>query len=228
MTDETPEGVAFGSLGAPNRATAETIWNSTPNPSTRKVAEKMQNLGWQISAKTVARWHNAGWKEPEGRKPKEADLVKRLSRKVRATAEKLEGIAELKGDPQIEDAKQNIPPAAEFEGAKFEELMKLSKEELKEKFDKTTMAAGVLLAEAVIRHRDALAAMPKDLGNFINDLSESTSLLRITNDDIPDFANGGTPGDGAKVINGAVIPAPAVNPVSSAIAQFRQKNGVAA
>lgn len=237
LSDLSGNTVPFESLGVPTRATAKTVWDQTPNPSTRKVAEKMRNLGWKVSAKTISRWHNDGWQEPVAEPGKKSRLEHdKARRKAKTASETLDRIAVLKDDPEVRAAAEAVVKATldaqraaqEFESSKFDDLIKMSKESLKEKLDKTIMAAGVMISEAIIRHRDQLAGLPKDMGSFLNDMSEASSNMRVTNDDIPPFAEG-MPGDGAKLINGTAMAVPQqapVNPTADAIRRHKAKHGL--
>ena len=44
---------------------ARKIWESMPNPSTRRVATKLRQAGGAISHATVARWRSKGWRPSE-------------------------------------------------------------------------------------------------------------------------------------------------------------------
>lgn len=228
MTEDT-----FEQLGVPTRAAVEAVWNQMTAPSSRKVAILMRRRGWKISAKTVSRWFNEGFKEPKGKKSKiHPESALKVKRKAAEAADNLNKMDELKSDPAFLAALEALGPPKveeEFETSKFPDLMRLSKEALKEKLDKTTMACGIMMGEAVIRHRDALAGLPKDIGAFLCNMGEVAAVMSI-GDDIPPHANG-APGDGAiVVINGSASAVPAhpvvENPVSNAILEFKKKAGV--
>ena len=57
-----------------NPALAKKVWQSLPDPSTRRVARKLRQAGARISHMTVARWRSQGWRplEWEQRHPLDA------------------------------------------------------------------------------------------------------------------------------------------------------------
>ena len=46
----------------PTPAEARRIWESTPNPSSRRVARKLSQSGARVSHMTVSRWRRRGWR----------------------------------------------------------------------------------------------------------------------------------------------------------------------
>lgn len=233
MSEETPaapaEGITFDNIGGmPSPEQVGTIWNSMPQASTRKVAEKMTNMGWKISAKTVARYQAAGFVSlPPGKKPKNAEKQgdKRAREKLVEAATRIDQLSAMHASPEMAAVKDVLrearDPNKNLTCSNFDDLMKKGTLELKEQFAKTTMAAGIMLGEAVIARREALSLLPKDVGSFLNDMSQVADNLKLTGDDI---VNGDkTPGDGAKVINGTVADSePTTSSLSARIHQFRK------
>src|SRR3974390_902738 len=56
-----------------NPAQAKRVWESMPNPSTRRVARKLRQAGRPVSHGTVHRWQRQGWRalDEEPRHPLE-------------------------------------------------------------------------------------------------------------------------------------------------------------
>jgi hypothetical protein len=50
-------------------ALAKEVWESMPNPSTRRVARKLRQSGAGVSHMTVARWRSRNWR-PLEQKPR--------------------------------------------------------------------------------------------------------------------------------------------------------------
>ena len=55
----------MGQLKTCNPALAKEIWQSMPNPSTRRVARKLRQAGAKISHMTVSRWRSQRWRPLE-------------------------------------------------------------------------------------------------------------------------------------------------------------------
>lgn len=220
MSEDDKAEIGFDQIGGmPTPEQTGTVWNSMPNASIRNVAEKMTHMGWKISAKTVARHREKGFvSDPDGKKPKNGQQKSHdTRRKLVDAADKVAALAAMKDSPELATVREVLANSKQPEHfltySSFDDLMQKKTLDLKEQFSKTTMAAGIMLAEAVIARREALSLMPKDVGSFLNDMSEVADNLKLTGDDVAK--------DELKVIE-VVADGPTTSALSSKIAQFRK------
>lgn len=221
MSEDTTGEVAFENVGGmPTPEQVGTVWNSMANASIRNVAERMTRMGWKISPKTVARHREKGFVSgPEGKAPKNGKQKEYdARRKLVDAADKVSGLAAMNDSPELATVREILAHSKQPEQfltySSFDDLMKKGTLDLKEQFSKTTMAAGIMLAEAVIARREALSLMPKDVGSFLNDMSEVADNLKLTGDDVAS----GQP----KVIDAVPLDEVPSSALSSKIAQFRK------
>lgn len=189
--------------GIPTPEQVGRVWNALANPTVRSVADKMTQIGWKISFKTVSRYQRAGFissplaraagkvagSEIFSNKVREKQRSqKQVRAKVAKATEQIAKTPPLKDSPEMAAVRVALDEARkpdEMVGDDFEKLMQKSTLELKEQFSKTTMVAGIMLAEAVIRRREALSLLPKEVGCFLNDMSQVADNLKLTGDDMP-------------------------------------------
>lgn len=238
MSEDQPvtggKEIEFGSLGEPTAEQIGTIYNSMSNASTRNVAKKMNQLGWKVSPSKVSRAKRDGFVTIKGKRPKtEAKNGNTPAYKARTAlakaTERVEQLSGMQGSKELEAVREALAAAAteeEVAPSKFDDLMKQSTLQLKEQFSKTTMAAGIMLAEAVILRRVALSLMPKDVGSFLNDMSQVADNLKLTGDDV--VKEPPVDPKNMRVIDGTLADGPPTSVLSQRITQFRKAAGATA
>lgn len=211
MSDDT--GVPFGSLGKPSRADAKAVWDAMPSPSIRKVVDHMQRRGWKATVSTIQRWSVDNFIEPDpGKNPKKAvDTAKKANRKAKEAVTKLTDLAPVHNSPELKEA-------IAFEPSQIKALVTETKESLKDKLDRLTMAVSIVALEQFALKAHALVLMPKDCGAFLGSMAEVATAMK---------AGEVKPGDGKDPINLTANPEKPANALSDKIAQFRKENKLA-
>lgn len=218
MSDEIKE-VPFEKLGKPTRADARAVWHSTPNPSIRKVVEKMKARGWQTSISTIQRWSEEDFKEPEVSDPAKAAKAMKKAKKVNQQAN--EAVAKLAETLPMKD-NEALKEALSFEPSKIKDLVNCSKESLKDQLEKLTMAVSIVALEQFAIKSHALVLMPAESGKFLSSIAEVATSIKP--------AGEAAPGDGKpdlKTIEAQVADEKPVSTLSAKISQFRKEQGLA-
>jgi len=215
MSEGKPE-IGFDKFVKPTREQAKDLWNSIKSPSSRKAADLARKRGWEISAKTFARWHNEGWVEKE-RKPasKAQKKITRATRELRKAANELTSTDELKANPLIQEAMQALKKA-EYEPRKLGDLLKLDKAELKDAAEKVLLATTIIVAEAVCEKASVISLTPQEVGKFVESGQNATKAI-APGDEVPGAVKTETATDDP--------PVPPPNPVTNEILAFKRKIG---
>ena len=221
MSNDQKDGVPFDSLGTPTRADAAAVWNSMPNPSIRTVVEVMKARGWKTSISTIQRWSAENFVEPEVSDPTKASKAVKKAKKANQQAN--EAIAKLAEAPQMKDNPE-LHAALTFEPSKIADLVKDTKENLKDKLDKLTMAVSIVALEQFAMKSHALVLMPAESGKFLSSIAEVSSAIKPAGEIKPGDGKDGTD---PKLIEGTKAEEKLTSPLSSKISQFRKENGLA-
>jgi hypothetical protein len=213
--------IAFDKLVKPTRQQAKDLWYSTKEPSSRKVAALAKKRGWEVSAKTLARWHNQGWVEPVHVPTSMAQKkLTRATRELRKAANDLTSIDALKANPAVQEALVAVKNA-EYKPRHLSDLLKLDKAQLKEAAEKILMATTIVIAEAVCEKASVVSLTPKEVGAFVESSNNAMKAI-ASGDEVP--PNAGQPGDNATVIEEVAAPP---NPIADNIRKFKAKMGAA-
>jgi hypothetical protein len=172
---------------APTREQVKNVWEGTPNPTVRSIAEIMQAAGFKISFRTVARWKEQGWREDiqkDGsvplrekakRKPPALRLVMqneiaKIPAETVAEADKIAATGEIQlTDLDLNRIDKRIKALAP---KKAEDLMELQ--------DRTRTIMNIVLMEEAMRKANVLVLMPKDVGSFVNDVALASKANAFT------------------------------------------------
>lgn len=217
MSEDQKNGVPFESLGEPTRADAAAVWNSMKKPSIRTVVEKMKARGWKTSISTIQRWSAEGFVDPkEGADPAKAvQKAKKANKKANEAIAKFAETSPMKDNPAIREA-------LSFEPSKIKDLVTDTKESLKDKLEKLTMAVSIVALEQFALKSEALVLMPAESGKFLSSIAEVATAIKPAGEIAP--------GDGKsdlKMIESQAIEERPVSPLASKIAQFRKEQSLA-
>lgn len=214
---DTPKEVAFESLGKPTRADAAAVWNATPNPSIRKVVQKMKARGWKTSISTIQRWSEENFKEPDAPR----DPAKAMKKAKKANQQANEAVAKLAETSPMKD-NETLKDALTFDPSKIKDLIGETKESLKDKLEKLTMAVSIVALEQFAIKSHALVLMPAESGKFLSSIAEVSASIKP--------AGEVKPGDGQvdeiKLIEAKAVAEKPVSALSSKITQFRKEHGL--
>ena len=140
-----------------NPALAKKVWQSMPNPSTRRVARKLNQAGTTVSHMTVARWRSQRWRSLE-REPKHP---------LDAARELLDdAVPLLTGDPMT-TAKSLIEESPEREA-----LEQLSDAELMRRAAREAMIAVCVTNRAMLLQPEVTVTKPAEFGVLMRALAE--------------------------------------------------------
>lgn len=196
----------FVAQGKPTLEQAKTVHAALPHQTCDTLHEALTKVGFDVARSTCARWIRNGFKPKapviRGRTPMmEIGKVKGVLKEV-AQASKTEALIGSKMDlDQIE--------------TDMADLAKLDMPGLKAVLEKERMIYNILMLRYSQRNANKLVLVPGDSAKFVvamTDAAGSTSTV----------APGIVPGDNATLIEN---PPQASNPVSDAIALFKQRQG---
>jgi len=195
----------FEEQGKPTRDQARTVWDSMPSPSSRTVAQELINRGFDISWRTVARWHANAWTE-KTKVP--------VSEQVRTQVSKAKKeFAKLPGGPQPTLTLDEFAMIAQRRA----ELMLLPEAELDRQEVRARKIMNILIAEQAAQRAHVMVLMAKDTGSLVGALADAQSV-----------GTSGTPAPGdPRLINGSAVHHAPDHPLANAIDKFFVDNEVA-
>jgi hypothetical protein len=214
-----------GSLGRPTERDIEAAWNAAEKPTQRSLEASMRAAGWDISASTIMRVKNSGFKprltQNQGRKS-EARVARETAettspeaiaiKQVKAVAPP-DAPAAAVADALLE-AIRNLPPGAKD---RVQALVSMDDQELENQTSKLVKVARYLLAEDLAQHTKLMMLAPDKAAKLYSALG--TGLVPMVAPPMPDA------GDGAKVVEHDVNEPRRLSPSAQAIADFRAKRG---
>lgn len=215
----------FEAQGKPTREQARTVWDGMTAPSARTVADKLEHMGYEISWRTIARWHASGWREAvpasRGKPLAEKGRVKGVSTAIR---QELQKIVEAPTSAGLEAAVAPPAPTVD-EIALIErrraELMLLSESQLDQQAAKARMVLNILMMESAARRSHVMVLIPKETAALVDSFTEASKVGLSGNDGQPPRA------DDPKTIEGTVNPAEPPNETADAIRKFKRKQEAA-
>jgi hypothetical protein len=232
MSTDTIDPANFEPQGKPSREQARNVWDSMPNASARTVADRLTGMGYDISWRTVARWHASAWREamPSGVPLAEKGGVRGVNKAVREELKKLdapkppkppkEAPKEQRITAGLEAAVAGPPPHIEelmLIEQRRAELMSKSEAQLDQIAAKARMVYNILLMEQAARRSHVMVLIPKETAALVESLTEASKIGLSGNDGQPPRL------DDPRVIDGSVIrEAAPPNETADAIRKFRQ------
>lgn len=183
------------------RAEAKEVWEATPKPSIRKVAERFKQAGRSISYKTIGQWKREGWSVAPEKVAKAA---------VEAKAKIDQAAVAVTKDPAATAEKvQTVIPA----------------------LDQNTASSSVCedgLRDTIHTARNMLAVMqataptqmltPSIAGRFITDIATGIATCVEALTKLPSVRTGEM-----KTIGGQEVLQPESDPLSASIEAFREE-----
>jgi len=217
MSDQPTDNVPFEKLGRPKRADAAAVWHGMKSPSIRKVVDVMKARGWQTSISTIQRWSEENFKEADAPR----DPVKAMKKAKKANQQANEAVARLAETPPMKD-NAALAEAIGFTPSKIGELVKGTKESIKDQLEKLAMAVSIVALEQFAIQSQALVMMPAESGKFLSSIAEVAAAIKPSGEV--------KPGDGKpdlKTIEAQATTEKPVSPLASKISQFRKEQGLA-
>lgn len=211
----TIDPAKFDAQGKPTKQQARTVWDSLPNPSARNVAAKLEGMGYEISWRTIARWHASDWREIElSRSP----ATREIGAAVRAELKKLEAPKPSAGlEAAIAPPAPSVDELALIE-ARRQELMLMSEAQLDQTAAKARSVLNILMMESAARRAHVMVLIPKETAALVDSFTEATKVGLSGKDGQPPRS------DDPKTIDGTVNrepPAPP-NETADAIRKFKR------
>lgn len=201
----------FDTQGRPTADQARTVYDSLAHQTVDNLRATLTSRGFSIGRATCARWIKSGFTTKT--KPGPVMLanqgeVKGVPAPVRAAMAAEAAIIGSEMTPQEINAIQ----------ADLDELRALDMPALKALQEKERIVYNVMMLRQAQRKSDKLVLIPRDSAAFIVAMTGAA-------ESVPTVPTGLLPGDGAKLIEAQANPP---NPVSDAIALFKQRQGVKA
>jgi len=190
---------------------AKAAWEAHPAPTIRDVVKALDGAGLSCSVATLQRWKAAGW-VIKGKTPKQdgteavAEGVKRQDNRVLTRQEKFEAYE------------------GELDKLCNELLKDEMKPELAERAVQERHVASILLAKAVQKRAAFIVEVhsPEKVAKLLEALQRAGTI----SNEIPIAA--ADAGDGAKVIEGRVLPGPSSTQLAIEAFQARRRTELAA
>lgn len=211
----TIDPAKFEAQGKPTREQARTVWDGMTSPSVRTVADKLVGMGYDISWRTVARWHASGWREamPTG-KP----MAEKVTAAVRTEMQKLEAPRLSAGlEAAVAPPAPTLDEIALIEHRRAE-LMTMSEAQLDQQAAKARIVLNILMMESAARRSHVMVLIPKETAALVDSFTEATKVGLTGKDGQPPRA------DDLNVIEGTVNREPAAPPneTADAIRKFKR------
>jgi transposase len=173
MTTETE---ATAAKVKPTKEQAFDVWQELSDPSTRKVADALKSRGFDVSYRTIARWHANAWRE-EGPNTPISEKVHRQLKDEHAKAQ-----AEL-----VEEANEAMKVSLQSAGvkdadyARIEQLVKdLSGKDLadlKEMQEKERTIMNIVMMREATRRAHIMTLIPKDTSAMIEAFTSEAKMV---------------------------------------------------
>lgn len=201
----------FKPQGKPTPEQARTVYDSLTHQTVDTLHTTLTGRGFSIGRATCARWIKNQFivmTKPGPATAQDKGGVNGVSVVIRAAEAAEAALIGSKMTPQeISDIQSDL-----------HELGKLDASQLKAMQEKERLTLNILMLRQAQRKSDKLVLIPKESAAFIVAMTDAA-------ESVPTVPSGLLPGDGAKVIEATVNPP---NPVSDAIAQFKNRARVAA
>lgn len=228
----TIDPTKFEPQGMPTKEQVRTVWDAHPKPSARKIAEKLVGMGYQIGYRTVARWHESGWKDepPKLRAHAEKGQPTGVKKEVRAAIAKESPaavaeagtIAEVGGlEAAVAGGKLTDPDYARIETL-IKELATKEIADLRAQQEKDRIIMNIVLMREATRRAHVMTLIPKDTSSLVSAFTDDAKAVAAPAPIEPG-------GEGPK-LNGSNGHAPmiegdfkVVNPTAAAIGRFLAK-----
>lgn len=199
------------SKGVPTAEQIAAYWMAAPKPSQRKVEQAMREDGWDVSASTIIRCVNSGFK-PRARPKEHASPETNAILQVKSILPD-DAPPSLVAEAMVE-AIRNLPTG---EGNRVKDLLQMEEKDLVASTRRLFLIAGHLLAEDLATHTKLMMLAPDKAAKLWQALGSSMALVMPP--PIP------APGEGAKVVeNDPTV----LSPSAQALRDFRIKNRSAA
>lgn len=201
----------FEAQGKPTPDQARRVYETLEHPTVDTLHTALTGRGYSIGRATVARW-----------------IKKEFTNKVRPGPDLKMNTGDVKGIPPA--VRQAIAAEAAIIGGEMtpteigaiqsdlDELRLLDMPALKARLEQERIMFNIMMLRQAQRASNKLVLIPKESAALVVAMTDAAESM-------PTVPTGQLPGDGAKVIEGTVNPP---NPVSDAIAMFKQRTGVAA
>ena len=205
----------FAPQGKPTKEQVRTVWESMSCASSRKVANLLTQRGFEISWRSVARWHAAGWQEEAGKTP----ISEKLHNIVRGEKKQSAGSAPA---PEVLEQAMTGGGLKDDDYARIEKrIMALGaegKQTLLEIQEKARLVMNIVLMEEATRRAHVMALIPKDTRAFVESFTDASKALApmAPIEPVEPHRNG----DNAKLIEGT---ATELSPLSQAIRRVREQ-----
>lgn len=218
----------FEPQGKPTLDQARTVWDAMKAPSSRKVANELINRGFDISWRTIARWHAQDWRDklPQrhnggGLPLSERGQVRGVRGAIRQELAKIPRDTVKQADQlTISDGAFKLAEEVVVEQRR-QELLAMSEAELDTLEAKSRKVMNILLAEQSARRAHVMVLIPKDTGSLVGALADAQKV-GLTG------GLGQVPATGdPRVINGSAIHEVPENPLAGAIDRFLADHEVA-
>jgi hypothetical protein len=226
----------FERQGRPTKAQAKVIWDEMREPSSRKVAAVLEQRGFDISWRTIARWNEKGWVEDPNARARASRKNGRASgadsAMVRQALRKEADVRVTKQERQVAKELTNgeaptVMTDAERELAdRRDELMQMTDVELDVVEAKARRVMNIMMMEQAGKRAHVMMLIPKDTAAFVEAMTDARRVMNTgsTAGAIVDKPHGSKhPGDG-DIID--VVPNKEVSPLTSAINKFLQSEGM--
>lgn len=200
------------SKGTPSAAQIAAYWTAAVKPSQRSIEEAMRADGWDVSASTIIRCVNSGFKPRKKERNNvspEANVLLQIKSMIPDDAP-----PGLVAEAMVE-AIRNLPAGCEKDRVKA--LLDMDEQDLVDSTRRLFLVAGHLLAEDLAQHTKMMMLAPDKAAKLWQALGSSMAL--VMQPPVP------APGDGAKVVeNDPTV----LSPSAQALRDFRIKNRSAA
>jgi hypothetical protein len=194
----TIDPAKFEAQGLPTPDLAKAVWIEMGCPGCRKVAVELEKRGWKIAWRTLNRWKAQGW----AHKP-DADLAAKTTKQITKTIQERQKLSEQQ-EVDIVDAR-------------IKELFVKSEAELDIIEQRSRKILNIVLAEAAARRVQIMMLIPKDIGTFVNAMTEASK--QTLTGGLEQTPKAGDP----RVIEGDATDVTPPTPLQEAIRKFKRE-----
>lgn len=219
----------------PSHEQVRFVWNQMVGPTCRKVATELQKRGGKISYKTVQRYHRDGWVKPQKGNGNTRQVPLQKSGERKKGAQKLNNEARAK-IPAMTPEQRAMAKTADINEAKgpmtqeekdlfvklFNELFPIAQADLVARAKKAHLICLIMAMETAAKRADLMILVSGDLARLLH--SSTEAIHHMSGEPDPEPAKKLHGGNGHDMIDVT----PPTSSLSSAIAAFKRKQGVAA
>ena len=151
----------------PTKDQVRTVWDETPAASSRSVAEIMKAQGFDISFRTVARWHAIGWSEDGPNTP----VTEKVHRRLKDEISKVQADAVHAVDAEVKGALEASGGLKDADYARIEKLVQdlgdKDLSDLKAMQEKERTIMNIVMMREATRRAHVMTLIPKDTSAMI-------------------------------------------------------------